>query len=190
MIVRVSPQPTFVPLAAGRSTRQADDHALPTAPASRTTDMRRPQTARLGQRQINARRSPGDNGLHSLSLSPAIVLDLPLPLTLTLHLNSPLALELSRRFPLEPLSSKPSPRFFRPTRPSAGSPEPAERTPDDAAAKDQTTPGWQPSGPPHAGGHSRCLAVKTPYDFVPPGGGSFLEVREFCVVGAFLSESG
>ncbi len=83
--------------------------------------MRRPQTARLGLRQINARRSPGDNGLHSLSLPPAIVLDLPLPLTLTLHLNSPLALELSRRFPLEPLASKPSPRFFRPTRPSAGS---------------------------------------------------------------------
>ena len=64
---------------------------LPATPACRPTNVRRPQTASLRHRQVNARRSPGDNGLHSLSLPPPVILDLPLVLES----------KLSRSFPLE-----------------------------------------------------------------------------------------
>ncbi len=137
----------------------------PPAP-SRPPNPGGPQTAALGLRR------PGDvdNNLPRLSLPSAIVLDLTLPLASKLRrhfprpLEDPLALDLSRRFPLEPLASKPSPRFRRRTPPRTGRWQ--QRM---LQITKQPRIGEHPvhRAPPNAGG----LAVKSPYDLVPPDGG-------------------
>ena len=82
----------------------SDNKSVSPPPASRTTNPGRPQA------RSRRRRAALDHDFETLPLSCRF----PLPL------EDPLALELSRRFPVEPLASKPSPHFCRRTPPRTG----------------------------------------------------------------------